>query len=288
MRLLKFFLTITTVILSLVSVSCEKDPLIAKGNYLYENQELYYINGTPVHWSDDASDEIKEMVWDLLSSLVKVEGGSFEMGSASGGVSNESPVHTVFLSDYYLASVTVTQKQWKNIMGENELWTERYGKGDDYPANYVSYNDAIGFLERLNHYSGLHFRMPTEAEWEYAALGGKNSQGHLYSGSNVAEEVAWCRENANAKMHLSALLKPNELGLYDMSGNLWEWCSDFYGEYSSSESTNPTGPASGEKHVVRGGSFTYDAIYARCKTRISLPPTNYSLAVGLRLALDAE
>lgn len=287
MKTLKNFSIIVPLLLSLTLLSCEKDPTIEKGNYRYENQELTYINDFPVQWSDEnLADEIKNTVWEILCSMTKVEGGAFVMGSNNMAYPNEMPAHTVHISDFYLANVTITQKQWKTILGENKLWTELYGKGDAYPANFISYNDALLFIWNLNYYSGLHFRMPTEAEWEYAALGGKYSQYFTYSGSNNPNEVAWSRENADVKMHVPAKLKPNELGLYDMSGNLWEWCSDYYGEYPSDAQTNPTGPSTGDKHVLRGGSFTYDAVYARNKSRNSLPPANQSLSVGLRLALE--
>ena len=287
MKILKILPVILSLILSLVIFSCEKDPTIEKGNYLYENQELNYINNFPIQWSDEnISDEIKNTVLDILSSMTKVEGGNFTMGSDNSGIADESPAHNVTVSDFYLAKVTVTQKQWRTILEENAMWTSQYGKGDDYPANFISYHDALRFIEQLNHYSGLYFRMPTEAEWEYAALGGKHTHSYTYSGSNMASEVAWSRENANTRMHHPAQLKPNEIGLYDMSGNLWEWCSDFFGDYHSTSETNPTGPTSGDQHVLSGGSFTYDAVYARSKTRNSLPPTNQSLAVGLRLVLE--
>ena len=287
MKALKIISVLLFMTIPLLFSSCERDPSIEKGNYLYEHRELLFVNGSPVQWSGDATNEIKEMVWGILADMVKVEGGTFMMGSINSDYANESPAHEVTLSDFYLSKVTVTQKQWRTIMGEDAMWNEQYGKGDDYPANYISYNQAVQFIEKLNHYSGLPFRMPTEAEWEYAALGGKYSQGFAYSGSHYANEVAWCRENASAKMHLPAKLKPNELGLYDMSGNLWEWCSDYYGNYSSGAQTNPAGPSTGSKRVLRGGSFTYNAVFARSKSRNSLPPTNQSLAVGLRLALES-
>ena len=270
-----------------VVVSCERDPDFVKGQYLYENQELTYINGLLIQWgSDDLSVDVKDAVWEIVTSMVYVNGGTFSMGSENTAFPNEQPIHKVTLSDYYLAKVTITQKQWTTIMGENPLWSNNYGKGDDYPANFISYEQAKQFISRLNWYSGLHFRMPTEAEWEYAACGGQHSQGYGYSGSDDANKVAWHRGNANGTMHPVAKLVPNELGLYDMSGNVWEWCSDWYGIYPYGSVTNPTGPSTGTIRVVRGGSFTYDAEFSRCKTRNYLPETNQSLAVGLRLAIS--
>lgn len=279
------------VILSLTTVSCERDPEFVKGQYQYENQELTYVNGLLIAWSsNDLSDEIKDAVRDIVASMVFVEGGTFTMGSDNATFPDEQPTHRVTLSDFYLAKVTVTQKQWSAIMGENPLWSENYGKGDNYPANFTSYEQAKLFIERLNEYSGMQFRMPTEAEWEYATCGGKYSQStsYTFSGSNDVNEVAWHRDNAGGTMHPVAKLKPNELGLHDMSGNVWEWCSDWYGNYPSESLTNPTGPSTGTKRVVRGGSFTYEAVYSRCKTRNCLSETNQSLAVGLRLAVSAN
>lgn len=279
---------VVLLLLSISSISCEKDPDFVKGQYLYQNQELICLNELLIQWSsDDISEDVKDAVREIVATMVLVQGGTFTMGTDDEYSSpDEQPVHKVTLSDYYLANVTVTQKQWAAIMGDNTLWDESYGKGDGYPANFISFEEVNHFIQKLNEYSGLRFRLPTESEWEYAACGGRHSQGFLYSGSNVPDEVAWHRGNADYKMHLSALLRPNELGLYDMSGNVWEWCSDYYGSYSTDDVTNPTGPATGTKRVVRGGSFTYDADYARCKARNCIAETNHSLAVGLRLAIS--
>lgn len=296
MRTTKYILVISTLILSCIIISCDTDPYIKPGNYYYYYGNLDKINGMPIQWSEDVSNEVKDAVLEIVANMLSVRGGDFEMGANDPTYVEEMPAHTVTLSSYYISATTVTQKQWTAIMGnENPLWSESYGKGDDYPANFVSYEQAKQFIAVLNNYSGLKFRMPTEAEWEYAACGGNEHQGYIYSGSNNANEVAWHRGNADGKMHPVATLSPNKFGfgwhdkgLYDMSGNVWEWCSDWYGSYSASSATNPTGPATGKKRVVRGGSFTYDAEYARCKARNYLSPNNQSLAIGLRLAMDAN
>ena len=290
MRKKSFILIIVAVILACLMVSCERDPQYEEGEYVYENHTLNYINGFRIQWgSDDLSYDIRKTVMEIVKSMVLVKGGTYAMGSNSSfSFPDEKPIHWVSLSDFFLAKVTITQKQWASIMGENPLWNQEYGKGDNYPANFISYEEAMQFVDKLNKYSGLEFRMPTEAEWEYAACGGIYSQGYLYSGSNNVNEVAWCKSNSNGKMHLIATLSPNELGLNNMSGNVWEWCSDWYGNYTGDSANNPTGPSSGVKRVVRGGSFTYDANYCRCKVRNSLPETNRSLAVGLRLATSAN
>jgi formylglycine-generating enzyme required for sulfatase activity len=287
---------VLSVLLAGIYVSCERDPQFVKGEYTYENNRLNYINGLLIQWGrEDLSDDVKDAVREIVTSMVFVDGGTTSIGSYnnSGFPPEENPIHHVSLSDYYMSKVTINQKQWTAIMGENPLWDESYGKGDDYPANFTSYQQAQQFIDLLNQYSGLKFRMPTEAEWEYAACGGKHSDDYTYSGSNDADQVAWHRDNANGTMHPSAKLKANSLGMYDMSGNVWEWCSDWYGSYTGDDANNPiannpTGPASGTKRVVRGGSFTYEAKYCRCKARNCLPETNQSLAVGLRLAISAK
>ena len=183
--------------------------------------------------------------------------------------------------------MTVTQKQWRTILEENELWTSQYGKGDDYPAYNVSYYDIVnGFLPNLNRLTKNNFRLPTEAEWEYAARGGNKSHGCKYSGGNTIGEVAWNWENSRSAIHPVKGKKPNELGLHDMSGDVWEWCLDWMGDYSDTEQANPKGPSNGLNHVVRGGSF-WDR-YVRC-CRVSHRFCNDSikrfLNFGFRLVL---
>ena len=286
-----FLSRVLTIVLFLVAASCDRGPQFVKGQYIYENQELTCLNDLIIEWdSDNLSDDIKDVVREIVASMTFVKGGSFTMGSNDiYSFSDEQPTHTVSLSDYYIAKVTITQKQWTTIMGkENPLWSDSYGKGDNFPANFISFEQAKQFVSRLNTYSGLQFRLPTEAEWEYAACGGKqyNDYIYIYSGSDIVSTVAWYRDNANGIMHPVATLAHNDLGLYDMSGNVWEWCSDWYGSYATNSVTDPVGPTSGTKRVVRGGSFSYEARYSRCKTRNCLPETNQSFAVGLRLALS--
>lgn len=286
----KLFISfILAVIFFCIAVSCERESF-EKGQYRYENQELIRAeDGLMIQWGrEDLPDSIKNAVREIVLSMIKIDGGKFFMGSDDSLFSDEQPKHIVSLSDFFMAKVVITQKQWTAIVGENPLWSDNYGKGDDYPANFISYLQAKQFIHKLNEYSGLSFRMPTEAEWEYAACGGKYSHNYNYSGSDVADLVAWHRDNANGAMHPVATLAPNELGLFDMSGNVWEWCSDYYDSYPYESEDNPVGPQTGTKRVVRGGSFTYEPAYSRCKTRNSLHPTKQSLAVGLRLAISAN
>ena len=177
-------------------------------------------------------------------------GATSEQGSDA--YSDEKPVHQVTLSDYYIGETEVTQELWQAVMGSNP--SSFTGSGL-LPVEYVSWDDCQTFITKLNVLTGMQFRLPTEAEWEFAARGGNSSQGYKYSGSNNIDDVAWYGSNSNYNTHEVGTKAPNELGLYDMSGNVWEWCQDWYGSYSSSAQTNPTGPTSGSYRVFRGGGW---------------------------------
>ena len=191
-------------------------------------------------------------------AMVYVSGGTFTMGATSeqGGDAwdDEKPAHSVTLSGYYIGKYEVTQKLWKAVMGSN---LSNF-KGDNLPVENVSWNDVQEFLRKLNAMTGKNYRLPTEAEWEYAARGGKNSSGYKYSGSNSIGNVAWFDGNSGSRTHAVGTKSPNELGIYDMSGNVWEWCQDWYGSYSSSSQRNPHGSNSGSDRVDRGGSWGSD------------------------------
>ena len=227
-------------------------------------------------------------------TMVAVEGGTFTMGATSeqesDANSDEYPTHQVTLSSFCIGQTEVTQALWKAVMGYSPLqltnypWGTTYYAssrsttsigieassrsteptsidldsrftqvGDNYPAYYISWDDCQAFLKRLSELTGRTFRMPTEAEWEYAARGGKKSKGYKYAGSNTVSDVAWCASESFTHNEVAAK-QPNELGLYDMSGNVWEWCSDWYGSYSSQAQTNPTGPETGQWRICRGGA----------------------------------
>ena len=255
--------------------------------------------------------------------MVYVEGGTFTMGATEEQGTedpwdDEYPTHQVTLSDFYIGKYEVTQQLWEYVMkysgtcadgssmsayasdvwlGSNPL--SSYGVGDYYPAYYVSWEDIVNiFIPRLNKITGKTFRLPTEAEWEYAARGGNKSKGYKYSGSNTIGDVAWYDVNAydldssssNYGTHPVGTKAPNELGIYDMCGNVWEWCSDWYGYgyYSSSPSTNPTGPISGSRRVLRGGSWNYYAQSCRVSYRYgSYPGNRYNGDVGFRLVCES-
>ncbi|MBP5315546.1 MAG: SUMF1/EgtB/PvdO family nonheme iron enzyme [Muribaculaceae bacterium] len=219
-------------------------------------------------------------------TMVYVTGGTFTMGATSeqGGdaYSDEFPAHNVTLSSYYIGECEVTQMLWFTVMGSNP---SKF-KGGNLPVEQVSWNDCQTFITKLNQLTCKNFRLPTEAEWEYAARGGDKSKGYKYAGSNTVEQVAWTYANSGEKTHVVKQKSPNELGLYDMSGNVFEWCRDRYGNYSSSSQTNPSGPSSGSNRVTRGGSWSLDATYCRVSNRSNKrTPTITSDYIGLRLAL---
>ena len=218
-------------------------------------------------------------------NMVRVDGGTFTMGATSeqgsDAYSDEKPTHQVTLSTYSIGETEVTQALWQAVMGSNPS----IDKGNNLPVEYVSWEDCQAFISKLNQLTGKHFRLPTEAEWEYAARGGSKSRGYKYSGSNDFGSVAWYGDNSGNNRHDVKTKQPNELGLYDMSGNVWEWCQDWYDSYSSGSQTNPTGPESGSKRVRRGGSRRGTASLCRSSSRYYFAPGNRDNYLGLRLAL---
>jgi len=228
--------------------------------------------------------------------MIRVEGGTFMMGSRDNDADafdDEKPQHQVTLSDYYIGETQVTQTLWEAVMGTNvrqqrdkadSSWPLR-GEGADYSMYYVSWDECQKFIRELNRLTGKTFRLPTEAEWEFAARGGNKSRGTKYAGSNDISTVAWYDYNSGSKTHLVKGKSPNELGLYDMSGNVWEWCQDWSGRYNSSSQTNPTGSASGSNRVLRGGSWRNIARDCRVVNRINYGPGRRFRNVGFRLSL---
>ena len=222
----------------------------------------------------------------ITIDMVKVEAGTFMMGATSemeNPYSWEKPVHQVTLTnDYYIGKYEVTQALWQSVMGSNPS----YFKGDNLPVETVSCDDCKEFISKLNRITGRKFRLPTEAEWEYAARGGKMSRGYQYSGSSNISDVAWYDENSGSKTRPVGTKQANELGIYDMTGNVWEWCQDWYGSYVSSSQTNPIGAVSGSLRVVRGGGLYSNAWTCRSSFRNRGTPDYRGNNGGLRLVLS--
>ena len=207
--------------------------------------------------------------------MVKIDAGTFKRGE-----------HQVTLTKpYYLGETEVTQAQWRAVMGNNP---SRF-QGDSRPVEQVSWNDAMEFCKKLNESgkapAGWKFMLPTEAQWEFAARGGNRSRGYTYSGSNDVGDVAWYTRNSGNETHAVRQKGANELGLYDMSGNVWEWCLDVTGCYRSGAVTDPQGPDSGSWRVARGGSWIHDAQHCRSARRPGSDPGNRRYNFGFRLAL---
>ena len=225
--------------------------------------------------------------------MVAVAGGTFTMGATSeqgsDAYNNENKAHQVTLSDYWIGETEVTEALWTAVMGSNPSY---YTQGGNCPVEYVSWDDCQTFITKLNSLTGETFRLPTEAEWEFAARGGTKSEGYKYSGSNTIGDVAWYTVNAydvgssspNYGKHPVATKAANELGLYDMSGNVWEWCQDRYGSYSGAAQTDPTGPTTGSSRVSRGGSWIDGAELCVVSIRRHDSPSYRYGRLGLRLA----
>lgn len=249
--------------------------------------------------------------------MVYVEGGTFVMGAQPGdnrldnydsnAAGDESPIHIVTLSSYYIGKYEVTQQLWEYVMNYSGLIadgnslspaptgsylpdanpTVKYGKGDNYPVYNVYYEYIVEqFIPRLNKITGKTFALPTEAQWEYAARGGRMSQSYIYSGSNAIDEVAWYTSNSDNTNHPVGRKMANELGVYDMSGNVWEWCSDYYGKYNSVAEINPTGPKSGNTGVVRGGCMNELLNMCRVANREECNYEEINPFIGFRLVCN--
>ncbi len=248
------------------------------GNYQPNIAIEYYVNG-------------------VTFKMVDVQGGTFTMGATSEqgsyAYSEEKPAHQVTIGSFRIGQTEVTQELWKAVMGSNP---SSFTGNLQRPVEFVSWDDCQTFITKLNQMTGKNFRLPTEAEWEYAARGGNKSQGYKYAGSNNIDDVAWYAENAyvvgnsspDYGTHPVAIKLPNELGLYDMSGNVSEWCQDWFGYYNNNAQTNPTGPASGDYRVYRGGCWSFYSRGCRVSSRDKWF-SNYRInGLGLRLAMSAE
>jgi formylglycine-generating enzyme required for sulfatase activity len=220
----------------------------------------------------------------FYGQMVFVKGGTFKMGDTFGiGNREERPVHQVTLGNFYIGKYEVTQSQWKLIMGDNP---SHYKDCDKCPVERVSWNEVQIFLTKLNMLTGKNYRLPTEAEWEYAAKGGELSQGFRYAGGNNINFVSWYSGNSQGKTQPVGTMNPNELGIYDMSGNVYEWCSDWFDYYTESPKTNPEGPEQGEFKIVKGGSWYGYIGGSRISCRASDDPGNKRSYIGFRVAMS--
>lgn len=230
---------------------------------------------------------ITHTIQGVTFEMVFVEDSSVVMGATaeqSGDADDdEYPTHNVVLTDYYIGKTEVTQELWKAVMGENPS----YFKGDNKPVHNISWYDCQRFIDKLNMHTGKNFCFPTEAQWEYAARGGNMCQGYKYAGSNIIDEVAWYGEDYDeCRPHKVSTKYANELGIYDMSGNVGEWCLDWYDNYTDSSQTNPEGPSAGSLRVFRGGCY-YSATAKDCRVtyRDNVNSGYRGSDIGLRLCI---
>ena len=218
--------------------------------------------------------------------MIFMRGGTFMMGCTPEQedycLNDERPVQEVTLSDFHIGKYEITQAQWKAVMGDDN--NPSAFKGDDLPVERVSWNEVLEFIEKLNDTTEGNYRLPTEAEWEYAARGGAQSRGYKYSGSDTIDDVAWRWDNSGHKTHPVGTKKANESGIHDMSGNVHEWVSDWYGYYSDNPQTDPRGAVAGMYRVIRGGSWYFDEWGERVSTRDIKEPDGRGGNLGFRLA----
>ncbi len=259
-----------------------------KGAY-YGVAVLAQFRVTGVETDDGTGNPISPRTWakkfDYEPDMVFVEGGTFNMGCSAEQEgdcgSDEKPVHQVKLSGFYAGKHEVTQAQWQAVMGNNP---SSFSGCAQCPVENVSWDDVQGYLRKLNEKTGRKYRLLTEAEWEYAARGGAQSKSWKYAGGNGIGDVAWYDNNSGNKTHPVGQKAANELGLFDMSGNVWEWCSDWYGNYAAGAQDNPTGPSSGSYRVIRGGSWNFSARNCRVSIRSYVSPGLRYGSFGFRVA----
>ena len=244
---------------------------------------------------NEALEETRTITVNGVSFDMKlVEGATYEMGGYSDG-DDAMPIHKVTLDSYYIGETEVTQALWEAVMGtmvadmeKQAKKTEQHGLkgvGTDYPMYYLNWYDCQEFLEKLNEITGQYFRLPTEAEWEFAARGGR-SKGYKFSGGNRLEEVAWYKDNSDNKAHPVKQLQGNAMGIYDMNGNVWEWCQDYYDVYEDVHQYNPMGPNEGDFRVVRGASWNSGSERHGVSARNNHKPDFRHVRFGFRLVMQ--
>ena len=254
---------------------------------------VYESGGTAVHRGRDFT----ETAFGIKMKMVYVEGGTFVMGCTSdqGGEcdSDESPNRETTVSSFYIGMIEITQGQWEMVMGTSIHQQKTradavslYGIGPDYPMYYVNWEEAKEFCARLSHQTGRTYRLPTEAEWEYAARGGKKTDAAKYSGGWTLDHVAWYVDNSNRSTHMCGTKRPNALGIFDMSGNVCEWCEDWYsGQYLQYDKNSPKGASAGSSRVNRGGCWSGNGGSCRVANRSGSIPGSRSGSLGFRVVL---
>ncbi|MBR5602584.1 MAG: formylglycine-generating enzyme family protein [Bacteroidales bacterium] len=270
--------------------SCNKD-----------NTKNETINGFDINWTGNLNKKEKDAIREMISNMVKVDGGTFYMGAQSDSVeylnydenatSWEAPIHEVTVSSFFINKYEVTQNLWEAVMNatpnnEKDMqWEDKFGKGDNYPAYRISFKETEHFIGKLNEITGLNFALPTEAQWEYAARGGASTNYELYAGSNIVEDVAWIDSNSD-KCSEIGMKNANALGLYDMSGNVWEMCQDWYYSYTEEAASNPVGEEYSGYRVHRGGSWNTNAQQARVTARYKQGIHYRDYNTGFRLVIE--
>jgi len=274
----------------------------------WEDDNFTYLDSYRIKaYYQEHESKYSNIVLGEFENMIYVEGGTYEMGDHfNEGDSNELPLHEVTLSSFYIGKYEVTQGEYEELMGTNPAYD--YGVGDEYPVHNVSWYDAVEYCNALSEQQGFTscynlsdyscdfsangFRLPTEAEWEYAARGGVNwTDNHRYSGTtDHLIDYAWYYDNSGYQTHEAGTKSPNKLGIYDMSGNVWEWCNDWYlsDYYDSSSGTDPLGPESGSSRVFRGGAWNYIASYSRTANRYYFSPGSSFSSLGFRLARSSD
>ncbi|MDE7101501.1 MAG: SUMF1/EgtB/PvdO family nonheme iron enzyme [Bacteroidales bacterium] len=260
----------------------------------YMQEEIQVVANQTLRLNIKMNDEKKAesdytvTILGLNMEMVYVEGGEFKMGATeeqgNDARANESPVLTVKLDSYHIGKYEVTQTQWKAVMGTEPS----HFKGGDFPVENVSWFEAQEFCKKLSEATGRKYVLPTEAQWEYAARGGNKSQHFKYAGSNNINDVAWYKDYSDSQTHSVGVKNANELGIYDMSGNVAEWCSVWLGRYDANDIDNPQGPTSGTARVARGGGWSDVARYCRVSDRYSSTPYNHSDGLGFRVVCVSE
>ena len=281
---MKKLLSITILFFAAFVAKAQNSPDVNGDGKVNSADVVSVYNAISNGWTEPAKDK-EFTVNGVTFKMIPVEGGTFTMGATpeqQNPYSDEEPAHQVTLSSYAIGETEVPQALWKAVMGNNPSRLQ----GDDRPVENVSWNDCQTFISKLNKLADKKFRLPTEAEWEFAARGGNKSTAYQYSGSNNVGDVTWYYNNSTSITHPVKTKQPNELGIYDMSGNVSEWCQDWYGRYPSDSQTDPTGPNEGSSRVSRGGSWGAGAWYCRLAVRDHDSPDSWYYTLGFRLCFS--